>query len=71
MSEFDKITRDFHKPTRKQAHPALGCGVLLLLLAVLAIIPWGFGADRFLWVAAGTAGLGAALVLTGAALNKR
>lgn len=40
-------------------------GIILICLAVLAVILWGFGLDRFLWIAAGTGAAGAVLVAVG------
>lgn len=71
MENFEQITRDFHKPTRNKSHPALGCGVLLLLLATLSLIMWGFGLDRFAWIAAGTGAAGVVLATIGAITGKK
>lgn len=70
--QFDQITQNFDtKPARKTMNAATAAGVLLILLAVLAIIPWGFGADRFLWIAAGSGGAGVVLVAVGAIISRK
>ena len=71
--QFDQITQNFHTtreaPMTRQRTPmnaATAIGTLLILVGILAIIPWGFGADRFLWIAAASGGAGAVLATVGA-----
>lgn len=40
-------------------------GIILICLAVLWVILWGFGLDRFLWIAAGTGAAGVILTAVG------
>lgn len=46
-------------------------GIILICLAVLWVILWGFGLDRFLWIAAGTGLAGVGLVGVGVILSLR
>lgn len=71
--QFDQITNNFHTtreaPMTRQRTPmnaATAIGTLLTLVGIITIIPWGFGADRFLWIAAGTGGAGIILLAAGA-----
>ena len=71
--QFDKITQNFHTtreaPMTQKRTPmnaATAIGTLLILVGIITLIPWGFGADRFLWIAAGTGGAGVILLATGA-----
>ncbi|WP_296249665.1 hypothetical protein [uncultured Stenotrophomonas sp.] len=71
--QFDKITQNFHTtreaPMTQQRTPMnapTATGTLLILVSILTIIPFGFGADRLLWIAAGTGGAGVILLAVGA-----
>lgn len=71
--QFDQITQNLHTtrkaPMTRQRTPmnaATAIGTLLILIGIIFIIPWGFGADRFLWIAAGTGGAGVILLAAGA-----
>ena len=71
--EFYKLANNFHAtreaPMTRQRTPmnaATATGTLLILLGIITLIPWGFGADRFLWIAAGTGGAGIILLAVGA-----
>lgn len=46
-------------------------GIILICLAVLAVLLWGFGLDRFLWIAAGTGAAGVVLVVAGTIAGPR
>lgn len=46
-------------------------GIVLISLAIVAITLWGFGLDRFLWIAAGTGLAGIGLVGVGVILSLR
>lgn len=67
---FDQITSHLNEPDMpKKTEPMnapTAIGIILILLAVIAIILWGFGLDRFLWIAATTGGVGAVLTAVGA-----
>lgn len=45
-------------------------GAALVILAALGVILWGFGLDRFLWIAAGTGLAGVVLVAIGAVTSR-
>lgn len=72
---FDQITnryhQEFHMPAqRKPMDAPSAIGTLLIILAILAVIPWGFGLDRFLWIAAGAGGVGLVLMVVGAVAGR-
>lgn len=56
---------------RQTANGPTAAGTLLILLAIISLIVWGFGADRFLWIAVGSGGTGVVLVAVGAAISRR
>lgn len=69
--QFEQIANNYHQEVhmpaqRKSMDAPSAIGTLLIILAILAVIPWGFGLDRFLWIAAGAGGVGFVMLVADA-----